>query len=322
MESTETSRQLSRGRIARLLAVAVVLVFFASLVSIVQPAEAAPPPKPGKRILVLHDSVVTNARDSIIAAFPNHRLEFVGFGGLEVSGAIELLQAHPRLVTSDVIVELGTNYNNKPKEFRRHLDRLMRLLGKADHVLWLQPSRFRRAIAEPRGIIQSAAHRYRNLHVVDWGAETARNTHYTRSDGIHLQGRGPKALAQFMADNLDGTVPWNRIPEGDLSRVKVNKADVRAGQRTPRVRVKGWAYDPDLISKPWVRITVDGQLVRAAQTTNVRRPSLARNVGHPNDLIGFDRLIRLRRGTRELCIEVNNRDGLPPVELSCRTIKV
>ncbi len=302
------------------------LASFASLAafSVVSPetAAAAPPPEAGNRILVLHDSVVNSARDEIIDAFPNKRLEFVGFGGLRVSGAVDLITAHPDLVTSDVIVELGTNYDNKPKEFRNDLDELMKLMSKANRVLWLQPSRFRKAIAEPRGIIRSATQRYPNLQVIDWGAETARNDKYTQSDGIHLKGPGPKALATFMADHLLGRAPWNRIPEGQLEEVKVNKVDRRAGEPRPRVRIKGWAYDPDLLSKPWVRIIVDGRMIRAAQTTNIPRPGLADRLDHGSDMIGFDRLIRLTRGKHKLCIEVNNHDGLAPGTLDCHTFTV
>lgn len=301
------------------LLIAALLVSFAPALPA---AEAAPPPKTGNRILVLHDSVVNSARQEIIDSFPNRRLEFVGFGGLRVSGAIELLEEHPDLITSDVIVELGTNYGNKPNKFRRDLNKLMKMLDKAQHVLWLQPSEFRTGIAQPRNIIRRAAHRYPNLHVVDWGAETASNQHYTREDGIHLEGDGPHALGRFMSQHLNGAIPWNRIPEGSLEPLRVNKVDLRAKDRAPRVRVKGWAYDPDESSNASLRITVGGTLIRAAQPTNIGRPVLASSLDHGNTMIGFDRIIRLKRGKHRLCVSVDNNDGLPPVKVGCRTVRV
>ena len=107
-----------------------------------------------------------------------------------------------------------------------------------------------------------------------------------------------------------------------MARPVVNRADLDAGKETPRVRVKGWVYDPDLTKNPWVRIMVDGKIFRPAQPTNVRRPNLASTLQHGNDLIGFDRQIRLSRGKHKICIEVNNRDGLDPVQITCRTLVV
>lgn len=321
MKGTD-GHQMGWGDLLRTCAVAIAILMLSTMLVSIPSADAAPPPETGNRILVLHDSVVNSARDPIINAFPNRQVEFVGIGGLRVAGAIELLEQHPELVTSDVIVELGTNYANNSRVFRRDLDKLMKLLADANHVLWLQPSRFRPAISAPRKIIRKAAHRYSNLQVVDWGAETARNRHYTRADGIHLEGSGPQALADFMANHLTGKVAWNRIPEGKLARLKVNQADIRAGERAPRVQVKGWAYDPDLQSNSWVRFTIDGKSVRPSQPTHISKPGLADRLEHPNDRVGFDRIIRLKRGTHRLCIEVNNFDGMKPVQLSCRKVVV
>ncbi len=276
------------------------------------PAGATPPPETGDRILLLHDSVANGARNPIADVFEGRHVEWVGFGGLHVWAAVEILKDRPDLIEKNVIVELGTNYDNDPVKFRNDLDDLMALLSDADHVLWLKPSIFRVKIKDVHVEIDAATRRYPNLHAVDWGAVTAANTHFTTADNIHMQGLGGQALADFMHDNLTGVEEWNRIPQGNMGRARV---------KGNKVQVHGWAFDPDIAGQIKLQILVNGQVFGNVKTKK-NKPTLARKLDHESKKLGYNRRIVLPSGRHSVCVQATNGDGLGKILIGCQIATV
>ncbi len=299
----------------RLSALVISLVVTLSLLvpgAIQKPAGATPVPEAGDKILLLHDSVANGARNPIADVFAPRSVEWVGFGGLHVYNVVDILKDRPDLITSHVIVELGTNYDNVAEDFREDIDDLMEILADAEHVLWIKPSIFRVKINEVHAEIDAATRRHPNLHAVDWDAVTSVNTHYTTTDNIHMQGPGGQALADFMHDNLLGVVPWNRIPEGNLGRVRT---------KGNRVTVKGWAFDPDIKGQIKLQITVDGKPFGNVKTKR-KKSKLAKRLGHESSRLGFTRRFNLEPGKHTICVTADNKDGLPKLLIGCDKVTI
>lgn len=266
----------------------------------------------GDRLLVIHDSVILGARRQIEATFPDTTVEYIGFGGLRVGPAADLVSQRPDLITDQVVIEIGTNYLGSRKLFRTELDRMMGLLAHVDHVVWLTAGRYSPRMDAVNEEIRDAARRYPNLQIAEWGPLSDRNGEFTWGDGIHLQPGGADAIAELIRAHLEGDVPWNQLPEGRIGAL-------RDGRKA--VTVKGWASNPDLGRSAMVRLLVDGELVQK-KLTHLRRANLAKQIGTSVVKIGFEFRLELPDGTHELCIEANNFDGFAPVRMHCRSIEV
>jgi hypothetical protein len=89
-----------------------------------------------------------------------------------------------------------------------------------------------------------------------------------------------------------------------------------------RVRVRGWAVDPDDRSAALrVHVYADGRLLTAT-STGVPRPDVARIIGAgPNQ--GYDVVVTLAAGTRSLCTyAINIAVGTGNPRLGCRSVAV
>ncbi len=266
----------------------------------------------GDRLLIIHDSVILGARTRIEATFPETDVNYIGFGGLRVGPAAELLAARTDLLADQVVVEIGTNYLGSQKLFRTELDRLMGLMVDVEHVIWLTAGRYSPRMDAVNEEIRAAARRYPNLQIAEWGPLSDINGEYTWGDGIHLQPGGADAITELIRAHLEGEVPWNRIPVGRIGLL-------RDGRKA--VTVRGWATNPDLGRAAMVRLTVDGELV-AKKLTHRKRAKLAQDLNVDVVDLGFEFKLNLPDGTHDVCIEANNFDGLPPLVMHCRTIEL
>lgn len=273
----------------------------------IDPAEKGRPAD--QRVLLIHDSIGLGARDQVAAAHPNSQVNFLGFVGFRADVAAELLSRQTQLISEHVVVQLGSNYGNESL-FRRDLDRLMLLLADVDHVTWLTPPRYRPEMDAITAEVFAATRRHPNLQAAHWGALADANPLFTWEDGIHLRTEGAEAMAEMIRSHLEGDVPWNRIPLGSIT-------DIRDGRRS--VSFSGWAFDPDLGKRATIRITANGVELKR-QKTNERRAGVANYLGTDVTKLGFSVRLNLPDGEQRICVEVNNFDGLAPVEVDCRTL--
>ncbi len=264
-----------------------------------------------QRVLVIHDSIGLGARKQVVAAFPNSDVTFLGFVGFRANVAADMLSVNPGIISDHVVVQLGSNHGSGPL-MRRDIDRLMELLAGADHVTWLTPPRYRPEMDAITGEIFNATRRHPNLQFAHWGALSDSNPQFTWADGIHLRPAGAAAMAEMMRSHLEGDVAWNRIPLGAIT-------GIRDGRRA--LTLTGWAFDPDLGKRATVRITVDGK-VATSQRTDQRRARVAEFLGTEIGKLGFEIRLDLADGEHEICVDVDNFDGLAPVSLDCRTMAV
>ena len=89
-----------------------------------------------------------------------------------------------------------------------------------------------------------------------------------------------------------------------------------------RIRVQGWAVDPDTAAAIQVHVYVDDKYVKGA-TANIARPELATT--HPDFGInhGFDVSVPVSDGSHRVCVYgINRSGGGGNALLGCRTVKV
>ncbi|HEX3336988.1 MAG TPA: hypothetical protein VHS54_11050, partial [Jatrophihabitans sp.] len=116
----------------------------------------------------------------------------------------------------------------------------------------------------------------------------------------------------YGSDNLLGckTVVLNESPVGQLDTV---------ARSANRVRVRGWAYDPDVpIQALTIQLTVDG--LSQSVVANVSRKDVA--TAHPaaGEFHGFDKLLALGQGTHRVCIVARNISFGSDLSLGCRSV--
>jgi len=186
----------------------------------------------------------------------------------------------------------------------------MGLMVDVEHVVWLTAGRYSTRMDAVNEEIRAAARRFPNLQIAEWGPLSDINGEYTWGDGIHLQPGGADAIAELIRSHLEGEVPWDRLPMGQI-------ATIRDGRRA--VTIKGWASNLDLGRATMVRLLVDGELVEKKRT-NRKRSGLARKLGSDVEELGYQFKLHLPDGEHEICIEANNFDGFPPVVMDCGQI--
>ncbi len=263
-------------------------------------------------LLVLHDSVLAHSQPKISAALPEVDVRYLGFPGVRVAAAVDLVRDNRHLIGDKVIVELGYNYFQRPnrKLFRQDIDALMAELGNVDHVIWMTVTELSKRLWVVNQELRRAAHRWPNLQIADWSPVTLADTSLTHEDGYHLNQNGSAVFADFVRGHLNHASDWNRIPTG---RFRISNSG--AGHQ-----VTGWAFDPDLGKPARVRIVVDGKVARRVTATR-DKAAVARTLGARHG-VGFVAIVSLSPGTHRVCIEVNNFDGLQPVSLQCRKVRV
>lgn len=103
-------------------------------------------------------------------------------------------------------------------------------------------------------------------------------------------------------------------PTGSLDAVRVGALG--------RVRVVGWAADPDTAGSIRVQAWVDGRLVRSF-VAGGSRPDVPRALPQFGPNHGFSRVIQLGPGRQRLCVRaVNTGRGTQSTTLGCQTVTV
>jgi hypothetical protein len=116
----------------------------------------------------------------------------------------------------------------------------------------------------------------------------------------------------YGSDNLLGckSVVLNESPVGQLDTVS---------RSANKVRVRGWAYDPDVPTQALTMLlTVDG--LRRSLVANLSRPDVA--TAHPaaGALHGLDTKLALAEGTHTVCVVARNISFGSDLSLGCRSV--
>lgn len=97
----------------------------------------------------------------------------------------------------------------------------------------------------------------------------------------------------------------------------------RFSKRRGRVRVQGWAIDPNRTKAAKVRVRIDGEVVGSRRARKVRTDVGAANPGY-GSRHGYSFWVNAPKGRHEVCVEVLDVGPLkgPPVQLGCKSIRV
>jgi uncharacterized protein YkwD len=161
----------------------------------------------------------------------------------------------------------------------------------------------------PRADIGSMLPAYGNNHGYDTYMAVASGNHAVCAYGINAAGTGTNTLLGCRYFVINGD------PRGNL--------DVATSPQAGRLRVAGWAFDPDApLATTTVHVYVDGAFGGIFQANKVRNDIGAAFPGVGNNH-GYDMTLSLARGTHNVCTYAINAAGAGsnPM-LGCRTVNV
>jgi hypothetical protein len=177
------------------------------------------------------------------------------FQGTRPPTLVDLVPTLPAIAPV-VVVELG--YNDPESGFPAGLDAAMRQLVDrgAEHVLWLTLHASRGPFPELNDDLRAALGRWPQLELVDWDGASADHPEWFAIDGIHLDKRGGRALAQLIRAAVTRYAAPLRIVAPPLPARRSFQARLGAVGGTPPYTWRAVGPLPT-----GIRLLADGRLV-------------------------------------------------------------
>jgi lysophospholipase L1-like esterase len=190
--------------VTRRVAALAVAVLVVSPVAVV--AKGSRPHAPGKRVLVVGDSLAVGTRPYLGRSLGGWRVRTsASISKQAPEGAGELVRRRRHLPPA-VVASLGTNGDPRAvSSFEGAVRRALRAVGKHGCLVW--PNIVRPAVAGAsyagynRVLAQLSSNRD-NLRVVDWAAMAAHNRGWFGSDGVHPNATGYLRRARAIAGQV------------------------------------------------------------------------------------------------------------------------
>lgn len=116
---------------------------------------------------------------------------------------------------------------------------------------------------------------------------------------------------------------WNYFTDwfgSTAQRAPIGSLDVADSPAVGKIRVTGWALDPDTTASIAVHVYVDGKAVQAV-TANGSRPDVGRVHGK-GDAHGFATTVGASAGRHEVCLYAIDATGGPNTRFGCATVTV
>jgi virginiamycin B lyase len=125
-------------------------------------------------------------------------------GGIAPPTVLDLIAQLGHRLGPTVVVEIGNN--DYPAQYAANMEAALAAFSTAGvrHVLWttLHVTPAHTSYSTINAVIAAAAARHPELTVLDWNAYATPHPEWFQSDGVHLTGYGPRALAQFIHAGL------------------------------------------------------------------------------------------------------------------------
>jgi hypothetical protein len=160
-----------------------------------------PTPAVAPGILGIGDSVMLGARSSLESTIPGMAVDAVTSRQFYQAPAV--LQQYASVLPGTIVIGLGTNGRVTDQLF----DQMMSTIGPNHQVYFLTVRVPRPWEAEDNAALESGTLRWRNAHVLEWGAFSGCHDDWFVSDGFHLRTPGQQAYAEFVALGLLGRAP-------------------------------------------------------------------------------------------------------------------
>lgn len=183
----------------------------AVVVGPVSAATSVPTPPPiDPRLLIIGDSVILGAKPWVAALLgaQGWRVNQTSWESMHTWEAATIVDANRSRfgIGKVVIVQLGTNDGMNSTELNTYIDAVMPHLATVYRVYWVNLRQFTSWVPAANATIAAAATRYPNLRIIDWDARSTPDPSLVYADGYHLNPAGQVAMAQLLADTLDGFI--------------------------------------------------------------------------------------------------------------------
>jgi lysophospholipase L1-like esterase len=195
---------------------AVFLVFCAALVGSAAAATPTVPAPVDPRLLIIGDSVILGARpwvEALLGArgWRVNQTSWESMHTWQAPAIVDDNKAHGG-IGDVVVVQLGTNDGFVAAELQSYMDALMPHLANVERVYWVNLRQFAPWVPAANATIAAEASRFPNMRVIDWDARATPDPSLVYADGYHLNPAGQVAMAELIAQTLDGFVAETAPP--------------------------------------------------------------------------------------------------------------
>jgi len=291
-------------------AVVTAALVLASWATVVPAADAGVPVPAGRDLLIIHDSVVINARGTIRHNLDSWDIEYLGFHGLQAWAANQFLDRRRAPIPDTILVAL--NFNDRSREqLRADLRGLLDRLAPARRIVWILPGIYGPHMIPVRETMLEVVARDDRVEVVDWHDHYRTSPEITDFFGVHLTTWGAWVYAAMVDRVLDRAPAGDPPSRGDLGRVRSTSRGEEAA---------GWALDLAGPSPRRVDVYVDGERRRRVVADRPRQDvAAAYGLGPAH---GYRARFGLDDGNHRICALTTAGAGRGMQSLGCATLAV
>ncbi len=179
---------------------------FAVVLAALMIAAVAPPAgaAQGSPVVVVGDSILLAAAEEITASFPGRPVVVDAEVGRPTNVGLDVIRQHRGSITDTLVVGLGANDGATPSIFRPRVEAILAEVSDVAHVYWVEVAEVRSYYPTTNAIVREVAARYPNVTIIPWSADALANSNWTGSDGLHLTAAGQHAMAERIANAVNG----------------------------------------------------------------------------------------------------------------------
>jgi hypothetical protein len=189
----------------------------------------------GDDMFALGDSVLLGAQAQLARAIPGIRID--AHVGRQASQGLKVLEdwRHASGKASTMLVHLGTNGYINEGQFRE----MLAALADRTSVIVINVHAERRWTASNNALIAAVCPEFANVRVIDWDGAGRGHPEYFVKDGIHLTGKGIRALVAQIQTITGGAV----MEPGKAAQLLKGAQRARPAGKTPAASAA--AAEPD-----------------------------------------------------------------------------
>lgn len=159
-----------------------------------------PPP----RVVVVGDSILLGARDSIQSAFSDagFNAEVDARQNLSTGAGAQIIAGNLQAPADALVVFLGANDSANSAAFSGKVRQIVDSATGVPRIYWITTPEVRGRYSEANQVIERAAAEHPELSVLRWDLTSGADPSLTVGDGLHLKPSGVEALTQLIATNV------------------------------------------------------------------------------------------------------------------------
>lgn len=158
--------------------------------------------EPGRRLVVVGDSIILGARSDVVDALAHWDLAFDAEVGRSTAQGLDVLRGLDAGRADVVVVELGANDAGSAALFATRMRAVLDELADVPQVIWLTVPEIEPYYVESNALLRAEAETRPGLTVAEWGA-VSEATPGATADGLHLRAPGREAITDLVVFHVE-----------------------------------------------------------------------------------------------------------------------